>query len=58
MAEDPLPDIAGRIRALEERPLAEHPDVLEEVQAAIVAELEAIGGWQPEADRRRADGRP
>lgn len=45
-ADDPLPDLAGRVRGLEQRPLADHPDVLEEVHEAIVAELDRIGGWQ------------
>lgn len=45
-AHDPLPDLAGRVRGLEQRPLAEHPDVLEEVHEAIVGELDRVGGWQ------------
>ena len=40
---DPLPEITGRIQALDEEPLARHPDVLEEVQQALVAELEQVG---------------
>lgn len=43
---DPLPDLAGRVRAMEQRPLSEHPDVLEEVQQEIVAELDRVGGWR------------
>ncbi len=33
----------GRLRALEEAPLEEHPDVLEEVGDAIAAELDEVG---------------
>lgn len=43
---DPLPDLAGRVRAIEHSPLSEHPDALEEVQQAIVAELDRVGGWR------------
>ncbi len=42
-APDPLPDLAGRIRALDDQPLASHPDILEEVQQALVTELEQVG---------------
>lgn len=42
-APDPLPELAGRIQALDEEPLARHPDVLEEVQQALVTELEQVG---------------
>jgi hypothetical protein len=46
MADDRLPELAGRVRALEQQPLAEHPDVLEDVHQAIIAELDRVGGWQ------------
>lgn len=42
MTDDALPDLAGRVRALGDRPLGEHPDVLEEVHRALVAELETL----------------
>ena len=42
MSEDPGAHI-GRLRALEEAPLEEHPDVLEEVGDAIAAELDEAG---------------
>lgn len=46
MAHDPVPELAGRVRALDQQPLDEHPDVLEQVHREIVAELDRLGGRQ------------
>ena len=40
---DELPELAGRIKALDEQPLSAHPDVLDEVHQALVEELEQVG---------------
>ncbi|MFO8076474.1 MAG: hypothetical protein ACQETV_05455 [Actinomycetota bacterium] len=40
---DALGEHMGRLRALEQAPLDEHPDVLEEVGDAIAAELDEVG---------------
>lgn len=50
MADDPVPELAGRVRALDQLPLAQHPDVLEEVHRAIVAELDGLAGRQRTTD--------
>ena len=44
MSQDRLPEIAGRVRALDDEPVAEHPDALEDVHRALVEELEALAG--------------
>jgi len=40
---DALGEHMGRLKALEQAPLEEHPDVLEEVGDAIAAELDEVG---------------
>lgn len=41
---DRLPELAARLDALDDLAVAEHPDALEAVQAALVAELDALAG--------------
>lgn len=41
---DRLPELAARLDELDEVAIAEHPDALEAVQAALVAELDALAG--------------
>jgi hypothetical protein len=53
-----LEDLTQRLAALEDAPVAEHPDVLDAVHTALVAELDSLAGvWRtPSSDRpRRAD---
>lgn len=42
--EDRLDGLVARLEALEDVPVAEHPAVLDEVHAALVAELETLAG--------------
>lgn len=42
-----------RLRTLEQAPVAEHPDVLDEVHAALVAELDGLTGRPGEPRDRR-----
>jgi len=56
-----LPGLAARLDALDEAALAEHPDALEAVQAALVAELDALASAgraapQPAAPQPAAPG--
>ncbi len=41
---DPLPDLEARVDALADQPVAAHPDVLDEVHQALVAELDSLAG--------------
>ena len=43
MSESNYEQISNRIAALDERPVAEHPQELEAVHREIVAELEQVG---------------
>ncbi|QBI21582.1 hypothetical protein ER308_19755 [Egibacter rhizosphaerae] len=47
---DPLLDLRERVRALDERPVVEHPDELEEVHRRLVAELDELAN-QRQRDR-------
>ena len=40
--DDRLEELSGRLAALEDAPVAEHPAVLELVHDALVAELDAL----------------
>lgn len=42
--DDPLDGAEDRLRALDDRSLAEHADVLEEVHQLLVAELDRLDG--------------
>lgn len=42
MSESNFEQIADRVAALDDRPVAEHPKALEDIHAEIVAELEQI----------------
>ncbi len=44
MTEDRLAQLRGRVSGLGDRPLAEHPDVLDDVHRRLVAELERLAG--------------
>lgn len=44
MSEDRLAELRSRVAALDEAPLAGHPDVLEDVHRRLVAELEGLAG--------------
>ncbi|MEX2618653.1 MAG: hypothetical protein WD250_00390 [Egibacteraceae bacterium] len=55
MSEDPgLERLRGRLAALEEAPLGEHPDVLDEVHRALVAELGSLAETRAEGTSPRA----
>ena len=47
--DDQLRSLAERLDALEDVDVAEHADVLEEVHAALVAELDAVAGRSSDA---------
>lgn len=44
--DDELKALSERLAALDERPVAEHPDVLESVHAGLVAELDKLAAKQ------------
>ena len=49
---DRVEDLAGTIAGLDERPVTEHPDVLEAAHRVLVAELDLLaGGPRPNADQ-------
>jgi hypothetical protein len=48
--DEQLATLTERLAALEGRPIAEHPAVLESVHAALVAELDRLAG-KPPTDR-------
>jgi len=50
---DPLPGLRDRLASLEEAPVAAHPDVLEDVHRALVAQLDALA-----AEAARPAARP
>jgi hypothetical protein len=41
---DALVGLSARVAALDDAPVTEHPQVLEEVHRGLVAELEALAG--------------
>lgn len=56
---DRLPEIASRVRRLDDRPVAEHPDALEAVHRDLVAEVDALArGTFPEESASLHDDEP
>lgn len=48
---DQIPDLLARLAALDDAPVAGHPDVLEAVHRELLAELEELaGGTAPPRD--------
>ena len=68
MSDESLPELAGQLRRLPDRPVHEHPEVLEEVHRTLVAELESLVVERPpepsrisgadESDATGAGGEP
>lgn len=50
---DPLPALRARLDALDDAPVGRHPDVLEDVHRALVAQLDELA-----ADAARGAPRP
>lgn len=48
---DRLAELAGRLAALDAEPVAEHPQVLEEVHRGLVGELDALAGVSHRSQR-------
>ena len=54
---DPVEELAGRLRALDDEPVQVHPAALDEVHRGLVAELDRLAGAVA-GDARTASGSP
>lgn len=50
---DRLPELTARLRELDDIPVADHPDVLEDLHRSLVAELDALAGSAGSTASRR-----
>ncbi|CAN5292678.1 MAG: hypothetical protein H0V93_09620 [Euzebyales bacterium] len=50
---DQLPGLTARVDGLDDRPVSQHPQVLEEIHRALVAELDALGHVGASSGQRR-----